>query len=67
MTLTLSHAYKSLASVRGGLSATVKLVFSAAGHPTLHLSVAVTFVRSLTKRARSRTAAAHRAKRKGRR
>jgi hypothetical protein len=66
MTLTLTHAYKSLASVRGGLSATVKLVFSAVGHPTLHLSVAVTFARKLTKRARSRTAAAHRAKRKGR-
>jgi hypothetical protein len=67
MTLTLSHSYKSLAGVRGGLSSTVKLVFSAASHPTLHLSVAVTFVRKLTKRARSRTAAAHRAKRKGRR
>jgi WD40-like Beta Propeller Repeat len=67
MTLKLAHAYKTLASARGGLSATVKLVFSAAGHPTLHQSVAVSFARKPVKRARSRTAGTDRAEHKGRR
>ncbi len=47
VTLKLSRPYSSLASARGGFSATVNLSFSASGHATLHDQIAVTFVRSV--------------------
>jgi hypothetical protein len=68
VTLKLAHAYSSLASSRGGLSATVNLSFTATGRATLHQSIAVTFVRSPPARPRAkagRLASHHR--RKGRR
>jgi len=43
LTLRLAKRYAALATARGGLSATVKLSFAAAGHPTLHESIEVTF------------------------
>ncbi len=48
VTLRLARAYSSLASSRGGLSATVTLSFSATGRPTLRERIAVTFVRTPT-------------------
>src|SRR6202035_3658293 len=47
LTLKLSSRYSVLASKRGGLSATVKLIFSAAGQPTLRESLTATFVRTI--------------------
>jgi hypothetical protein len=47
LALELGHRYRSLASARGGLSATVSLAFSAPGHPLLRQSIAVTFARTL--------------------
>jgi hypothetical protein len=44
LTLKLAPSYRSLASAHGGLSATVDLTFTAAGHPALRQSLAVTFV-----------------------
>jgi hypothetical protein len=45
--LRLGRSYSALASVRGGLSASVSLSFTAGGHPTLHESIEVTFLRKL--------------------
>jgi hypothetical protein len=45
LVLRLAKPYAVLASPRGGLSANVTLSFTAAGHPTLHDSIEVTFVR----------------------
>jgi Tol biopolymer transport system component len=50
LTLTLSPAYRSLASARGGLFSTVNLTFAAAGHPTLRQSIQVRFRRVSRKR-----------------
>jgi len=47
MTLNLTRAYRSLASARGGLSATLKVTFTAHGHAALHVSLPVAFVRTL--------------------
>jgi WD40-like Beta Propeller Repeat len=46
LTLKLSSRYAVLASKRGGLSATVKLIFTASGQPTLHESLTATFLRT---------------------
>lgn len=46
-TLTLAPSYRSLAGQRGGLSATVSVIFSSPGHPVLRQSIPVTFVRVL--------------------
>jgi hypothetical protein len=43
--LVLARRYRTLASARGGLSATVNISFAAAGHVPLHAKVLVTFVR----------------------
>jgi WD40-like Beta Propeller Repeat len=45
LSLKLAHSYAALAARKGGLSASVTVSFSAPGHPTLHQTVAVTFVR----------------------
>jgi hypothetical protein len=45
MTLKLAPAYSALASTSGGLSATVNLVFTSPGRPTLRQSIEVTFLR----------------------
>ncbi|HTB71306.1 MAG TPA: hypothetical protein VK707_10020 [Solirubrobacteraceae bacterium] len=45
VTLRLARSYSSLASARGGLSATVSISFAAAGHVTLHETLDVTFAR----------------------
>ena len=59
--LKLPAPYASLAKRRGGLSARVTVAFSAAGHPTLHERIAVTFRRTLKPRSahRSRAASHH--------
>jgi hypothetical protein len=44
LTLTLPAGYRSLAARAGGLSATVNITFTAPGHPTLHKSIAVSFL-----------------------
>jgi len=46
-TLTLAPSYRSLAAQRGGLSATVSVLFSAPGHPLLRESIPVTFLRTV--------------------
>jgi hypothetical protein len=48
LTLTLSPSYRSLATRSGGLSATASLTFTAAGHPALHDSIAVSFRHAAT-------------------
>jgi hypothetical protein len=53
LVLKLAAPYSALASARGGLSSTVTVSFAAAGQPSLHQSVRVTFVR--TAKASSRT------------
>lgn len=45
VTLKLAKPYGALAGARGGLSATASVTFTAAHHPTLRQSVAVTFLR----------------------
>lgn len=47
LAIALAPRYRTLASARGGLSASVTLTFSAGGHPTLRQSVPVTFVRTV--------------------
>jgi len=59
-TLTLAPRYRSLAHQRGGLSATVSVVFSAPGHPVLRQSIPVTFLQ-VTKKARGGRRGASRA------
>jgi hypothetical protein len=46
VTLTLAPAYSSLASRAGGLTASVRVTFSAPGHPPLQASLPVTFLRT---------------------
>jgi hypothetical protein len=46
LTLTLSPAYRALASASGGQPARVSVTFAAPGHPALHATVLVTFRRS---------------------
>jgi len=58
LTLTLSSRYRALANARGGMSANVALVFTAAGHPTLKLSVPVTFLHKIKVPAKRRGRAA---------
>jgi hypothetical protein len=60
--LTLSPAYKSLAEQRGGLSSTVSVTFTAAGHPALRESVVVSFRRVVR---HASGAAAHRRRVRG--
>jgi WD40-like Beta Propeller Repeat len=60
LTLRLAKRYSALASLRGGLSATVSLAFSAPGHATLRSSLEVDFRRRVR---RSHRAAKARAKR----
>ena len=47
MTLKLARSYSALADIRGGLSATVTVTFSAVGHKALRQSVPVTFLRAV--------------------
>lgn len=58
--LRLGKPYAPLAARRGGLSATVEVTFSAPGAPTLHDSIAVTFLR---KQATARSSAKRRSRR----
>lgn len=46
LTLTLTRAYSSLASVSGGLSAALNVSFTAPGRPALRASLEVTFART---------------------
>jgi hypothetical protein len=46
LALKLAPAYSALASARGGLSATVKVTFSAPGHAALRQEIEVTFLRT---------------------
>jgi hypothetical protein len=55
LALTLAPHYRSLAGQRGGFSATVSVVFSAPGHPTLRQSLPVTFVRTPPSPSKKRT------------
>jgi hypothetical protein len=48
LTLTLDRAYSSLASRRGGLSASVNVTFAAPGQPVLHASLRIQFRRTLS-------------------
>ncbi len=66
LTLKLAPAYSALASVRGGLSATVGLTFSARGQKTLHASVPVTFVHPVHRRTRRASSKSSHASRGGR-
>jgi WD40-like Beta Propeller Repeat len=61
LTLKLAKPYASLASVRGGLSASVSLVFTARGRPTLRQSIDVSFRRTAraSRRAGKGRSAAH--------
>ncbi len=60
LTLTLGPAYRSLASVGGGLSAIVSVTFTAPGRAALHVSLPVSFVRRLRAAASKGHAAARR-------
>jgi hypothetical protein len=52
LTLTLAAGYRLLAARRGGLSARVTVTFTpAVGHPVLHKSIAVSFLRKAPARA----------------
>jgi len=44
LTLTLSGAYRALATAKDGFPVTVAIAFSAAGHPTLHSLLQVSFL-----------------------
>jgi hypothetical protein len=68
LTLKLSSHYASLAARSAGLSATVNLLFSAPGHPTLREGLNVSFHRTIkARRAPARRASAHHLSNKGRR
>lgn len=58
LTLKLAPAYSSLAGARGGLSAIVTVTFTATGHPPLHQSLDVTFLRAIHRARGSRRGAA---------
>jgi hypothetical protein len=45
LTLTLTPGYRALASKAGGLSGTVDVIFNASGHPALHQSIPLVFLR----------------------
>jgi hypothetical protein len=45
LTLTLASSYGALATRVGGFSASASIAFAAPGHPDLHTSIAVSFVR----------------------
>jgi WD40-like Beta Propeller Repeat len=55
--LTLGHSYTALASRHGGLSATVTVSFSSAGHPLLRQRLTLSFARKRS----ARKASAHKA------
>jgi hypothetical protein len=59
LVLTLARGYQSLASRRGGLSATATITFAAGGHPTLKSKLVLSFVKKATRR-RSHAASAPR-------
>jgi hypothetical protein len=69
LVLTLSPSYRSLAARSGGLSATASVTFTAAGHPVLQQSIAVSFLSTATVHAapRSRTNASARSRATGHR
>jgi hypothetical protein len=60
LTLTLAPRYRKLADEPGGLSGTVSLVFTAAGHQTLRQSIEVTFVRTRRRSVGRRAVSTHR-------
>jgi hypothetical protein len=64
ITLAPGSKYSPLAARAGGLSATTNVTFTAPGRPTLHESVAVTFVRKAKTKARSKTANSKKSKAK---
>jgi hypothetical protein len=66
LALKLASRYTALADVRGGLSATVGLLFDVSERPPLRESVAVTFARTLHAGARHSRAGRARVRRKGR-
>jgi hypothetical protein len=68
LTLKLARHYGGLASRRGGLSATVSVVFTSPGHPALKDRLGVTFRRVVRSRSRAKRAHArrHAARRGGR-
>ena len=59
LVLRLAKRYATLASKRGGLSATVRLAFKAPGKPVLSQSVTVSFERKPPSKRRSGKSAAH--------
>jgi hypothetical protein len=69
LVLTLSPSYRSLAAQPEGLSATASVTFTAAGHPVLRQSIAVSFLRKAKANAarRSRASAGARSRAKGHR
>jgi hypothetical protein len=58
LTLKLAKPYAALAAARGGLSAAVRLSFTAAGHAPLHGTVEVTFVRAKRHSRKTKSSAA---------
>jgi hypothetical protein len=54
LTLALSRGYRGLASQRGGLSTSITITFAAAGHPSLRVQLAATFLRRTHRAHRSR-------------
>lgn len=56
LSLKLAKPYASLASARGGLSASVNLLFTASGHPDLRQNIAVVFLRTEKPRSSRRRA-----------
>jgi hypothetical protein len=65
LTLKLAGRYAALASKHGGLSATVNLIFTAPGQPTLRESLAATFLRTVRAARRPRTSASRHTHRGG--
>jgi hypothetical protein len=60
LTLTLAPRYRKFAGEPGGLSGTVSLAFTAAGHQTLRQSIEVIFVRTARRTAGRRAVSTHR-------
>jgi hypothetical protein len=63
LTLTLEHPYSGLARRSGGLYTTVKLVFTAPGHPSLRTRIDVSFRRTIRDRRAGSAHGANRSKR----
>lgn len=61
--LKLAPRYAALARTRTGLTATVKLVFEAPGHPTLHEPLEVTFLKARPHARAGRARVVHRRRR----